>query len=58
MKNDEKEKKSSSIWKVLNGFVYAGRGICLAFKSEINMKIHIICMILVIGFGIWLELSG
>ena len=58
MKNDEKEKKSNSIWKVLNGFVYAGRGICSAFKSEINMKIHIICMILVIVFGIWLELSA
>ncbi len=43
--------------KFLMSFYYAGKGILLSLKSEFNMKIHILMMILVIIMGIILNIS-
>ena len=43
--------------KIVNSFKYAIQGIKSAFKSERNMKIHVIIMILVIISGILLKIS-
>ncbi len=43
--------------KLINSFKYAFSGIATAFKSEKNMKIHFIMMMLVIIFGILLKIS-
>ena len=40
-----------------NSFKYAFEGIISAFKSEANMKIHVLIMILVIIFGFVLKIS-
>ena len=43
--------------KLINCFKYAFTGMCSAYKSERNMKIHIAVAILVILFGIFLQIS-
>lgn len=43
--------------KRINSFKYAFEGIVTTFKSEMNMKIHIIIMIMVIIAGIVLKLN-
>lgn len=43
--------------KLINSFKYAFSGILSAYKSERNMKIHISIAILVIFFGIFLQIS-
>ena len=43
--------------KLINSFKYAFAGIISAFKTERNMKIHIIIMVLVIVAGIVLEIN-
>ncbi len=43
--------------KLANSFKYAGQGLNLSFKSERNMKIHIIIMALVITAGILLKIN-
>lgn len=43
--------------RLINSFKYAFEGIVTAFKTEKNMKIHLILMILVIIFGIILKIS-
>lgn len=43
--------------RLLNSFKYAFEGIYLGLKTEQNMKIHVIIMILVIIFGIILNIS-
>ena len=43
--------------KLANSFKYAIQGFFQSFKSEQNMKIHILIMILVIIFGIWLKID-
>ena len=43
--------------KLINSFKYAFEGIFSSFKTEQNMKIHVILMILVIIFGIILKIS-
>lgn len=43
--------------KFLKGFKYAFEGILSALKSERNLKIHFIVMILVIVFGFVFEIS-
>jgi len=43
--------------KLANSFKYAGQGFNASFKSERNMKIHIIIMILVIVAGILLKIN-
>lgn len=40
-----------------NSFKYAFQGIWASFKSERNMKIHVFMMILVILFGIFLNIN-
>ena len=43
--------------KVINSFKYAFTGMWSAYKSERNMKIHIAVAILVILFGVFLQIS-
>ncbi len=43
--------------KIANSFKYAIQGLISSFKSERNMKIHVLIMILVIMFGILLQIS-
>lgn len=43
--------------KLINSFKYAFTGIITSFKTERNMKIHILVMILVIIAGIILKVS-
>ncbi len=43
--------------KIVNSFKYAFNGLFTAFKTERNMKIHIIIMLLVIIMGILLKIS-
>lgn len=43
--------------KLINSFKYAIEGIATGIKTERNMKIHIVIMILVIIFGIILKIS-
>lgn len=43
--------------KSINSFKYAFTGMWSAYKSERNMKIHIAVAILVILFGIFLQIS-
>lgn len=43
--------------KILNSFKYAIQGFFSAFKTERNMKIHILAMFVVIALGIWLKLN-
>lgn len=43
--------------KIINSFKYAFCGIISAFKTEKNMKIHVLAMILVIIAGIFLKIS-
>lgn len=43
--------------KLINSFKYAIEGFISSFKTERNMKIHILAMILVIVAGIYLELT-
>lgn len=44
--------------RLLNSFKYAFEGIFTALKTEQNIRIHIIIMILVIIFGIILKISN
>lgn len=43
--------------ELINSFKYAFEGLILSFKTERNMKIHIIVMILVIISGILLKIN-
>lgn len=43
--------------KFLMSFYYAGKGILSAFKSEFNMKIHMLMMILVVIGGFVFKVS-
>lgn len=43
--------------KVIKSFKYAMEGIVASFKSEKNMKIHVLVMILVIIAGFFLKLN-
>ena len=43
--------------KILNSFKYAFQGIITSFKTERNMKIHVLIMLLVIIVGILLKIS-
>lgn len=43
--------------KLINSFKYAIQGIFTSFKTEKNMKIHILIMLLVIIAGILLKIS-
>ena len=43
--------------KIINSFKYAFQGIITSFKTERNMKMHILIMLLVILAGIILKIS-
>lgn len=43
--------------KIINSFKYALRGLLFAFKTERNMKIHILIMLMVIIAGAILKIS-
>ena len=43
--------------KLINSFKYALEGFISSFKTERNMKIHILAMVIVVLFGIYLKLD-
>ena len=43
--------------KLINSFKYALEGFISSFKTERNMKIHILATILVIAFGLYFKLN-
>lgn len=43
--------------KLINSFRYAIEGFISSFKTERNMKIHILAMIIVIALGLYIKLS-
>lgn len=43
--------------KIINSFKYAIEGFISSFKTERNMKIHILAMIIVLILGVYLKLS-
>lgn len=49
--------KKGSIKKVIYSFKYAMEGIIASFKSEKNMKIHVLAMLVVIIIGFILRLN-
>lgn len=53
----QKRKMKVQTKKLVNSFKYAGEGIISSFKSERNMKIHILIMVAIIIFGILLKIS-
>ena len=53
----QKRKMKVQTKKLVNSFKYAGEGIISSFKSERNMKIHILIMVAVIIFGILFKIS-
>ena len=56
MKN-KGEKFKHETKKLIHSFGYAFQGLYSAFKSERNMKIHIVIMTLVILFGVLFKIS-
>ncbi len=44
--------------KLINSFRYAIEGFISSFKTERNMKIHILAMIIVIILGLYLKISS
>lgn len=57
MKLKQKRKLKVKTKKLMNSFKYAIDGIIASFKTEKNMKLHILAMILVILLGIIVKLS-
>ena len=53
-----KPQASGSIASRLRSFLFAGRGIALLLKQEPNARLHLLATLVVIGLGIWLELSA
>ena len=43
--------------KIINSFKYAIEGFISSFKTERNMKMHVLAMLLVVGGGIYLKLN-
>jgi Diacylglycerol kinase len=56
-KIEEVKFEKSKIKRIANSFKYAWKGIFSAFKSERNMKIHFLMMLLVVVCGITFEIS-
>lgn len=57
MKLKQKRKLKVKTKKLINSFKYAIEGIIASFKTERNMKLHILAMIIVILLGIVVKLS-
>ena len=49
--------EKSKVKKISNSFKYAGAGIFKAFRSELNMQVHLCMMLLVILCGVIFEIS-
>lgn len=43
--------------KLINSFKYAIEGVISSFKTERNMKIHVLAMVIVIGLGIFFKIN-
>ena len=54
--NEEKKFEIKSK-KLINSFKYAIEGIWKSFKTERNMKIHVLAMLIVVALGIFLKLN-
>lgn len=54
---NRKRKIKVKIKKIANSFKYAFQGLLASFKTERNMKIHILIMILVILMGVTLKIN-
>ena len=52
------KKSKKDVNSFIKGFQYAVEGIVDAIKSETNMKVHIFAVILVIAFGIILNINA
>ena len=57
MDSKTKRKVKVKSKKIVNSFKYAAEGILKSFKTERNMKIHFLIMILVIILGIVLKID-
>lgn len=57
MKTRQKRKLKVKTKKLINSFKYAFEGLISSFKTERNMKIHILIMILTIIVGMALKIS-
>lgn len=57
MKLKQRRKLKVKTKKLINSFKYAIEGFVSSFKTERNMKIHILVMIIVIILGILLKIS-
>lgn len=57
MKLKQKRKLKVKTKKLINSFKYAIEGIIASFKTERNMKLHILAMTIVILLGIAVKLS-
>ena len=57
MKSKNKRKIKVKTKKIINSFKYAFEGLISSFKTERNIKIHMIFMILVILMGILLKIN-
>lgn len=58
MKTRQKRKLKVKTKKLVNSFKYAFQGLISSFKTERNMKIHILIMLLVITSGVILKISA
>ncbi len=58
MELKKKRKLKVKTKKLLNSFKYAFEGFFTSFKTERNMKIHILIMFIVILMGIFLKISS
>lgn len=58
MKINNKRKIKVKSKKIVNSFKYAIQGIFESFRTEKNMKIHILIMLLVIIIGVILKISS
>lgn len=49
---------SSPLWRFLMGFVYAGRGLLYAIRTQRNVRVHAVVGAVAIALGIALRLSA
>jgi diacylglycerol kinase (ATP) len=42
----------------VNSFTYAFRGIGILLRSQVNARIHLVATVIVVGAGVWLQLSA
>ncbi len=47
-----------NVWKFLKGFMYAINGILIAVKEQLNLKIHLLALVVVTIAGIFFDLNA